>query len=114
SKALLLSRKDLPAPLDTETIRMGRTLIAGNFNGDSAADTECVDLAVTAEYGPIFRPTGLVSVFHGDPLGLNKGPAQARHFWTGNASDLPDVSGSIYPDRDFSFGHYLSIADFNN
>ena len=51
---------DFPAPLNKEASYMGRTLIAGNFNGDSAYDNECVDLAVRSSYGTarLFERTG--------------------------------------------------------
>ena len=112
--ARLISIADLPAPLNTSSWYMGRTLIAGNFNGDSSLDTECVDLAVKSSYGPFGFSTGLVSVFYGDPIGLNTGATPSNHFWTGTTAHLPDVSGSTHPDFDFAFGQHMSIADFNN
>ena len=114
ARARSLSVADLPSPLDTNTISMGRALIAGNFNGDSVFDTQCVDLAVVSSYGPLFSTTGLVSVFYGDVAGINAGSSPAQHFWTGSAGQLPDVSGSIDTNRDFSFGRDMSVADFNN
>ena len=85
--------------------QFGRTLAAGNFNGDDFSD---LAIGVPGEEVPGFHTTGAVYVVFGSAAGLS---AAGDQFFT--LSDLEDIGAIEFPPADTEFGAGLAWGDFN-